>query len=230
MQSNQSRVLAALVIGALSAIACGGSSFVDGSGDAGRDAGGDGGGSGSGSGSSSGSGSGSSSGSSGGGSGSSSGGTPTACPATLPGAGGACARVGLVCEYGSDPDPGCNQLETCETNGWSKPAAGRCVTGVCPAHYGDVPVGKDCTAPGLDCAYLEGQCDCAGTAPVSGPTPVWQCATPQPGCPEPRPRLGSACSRPGLSCDYGACTGGVDVQCSDGVWKEEPTICPAIAL
>jgi hypothetical protein len=235
-------------------LACGGSTFVGG-GDGGADGSSSGGGSGSGgsSGAGSSSGSGSSSGgssgggsssggsssggssssgsgsggSSGGSSGSSSGGGGSPCPANPPS--GACSPVGLECEYGSDPNPSCNEVLTCETGGqWSVPPPVHCLPGTCPATYADVPQGKACSPAGLDCAYSQGQCNCAGTLPVSTGT-VWQCSTPPSGCPEPRAALGAACSQPGLSCDYGSCTGGIAEQCVDGYWQRENTACPVIA-
>jgi len=42
---------------------------------------------------------------------------------------------------------------------------------------------------------------------------VWYCYAP-PGCPEPRPRLGSFCSPRGQICDYGYCTGGTSQLCT----------------
>ena len=51
-------------------------------------------------------------------------------------------------------------------------------------------------------------------------------AVPAAGCPEPRPRIGSSCTQPGLSCDYGSCTGGVLLQCTDGSWQMVDTPCP----
>jgi hypothetical protein len=201
------------VIAALAAlVACGGSTGVGTVRDAGADDGG-----GSGSGSSSGASSGSSSGIGGGG-----------CPASLPTAGAACAPSGVRCEYGNDPNPQCNVVVTCQGSaGWSAPPPGvHCTPGTCPASYADVPQGKDCTPQGLDCAYPQGQCNCAGTLPVSGPNPVWQCSTPASGCPEPRPREGSPCTSAGQTCDYGACTGGVELQCSDGYWQVSVVPCP----
>ena len=97
---------------------------------------------------------------------------------------------------------------------------------MCPNTYGDVPKGQACSPLGLDCAYAQGQCNCADTVPASGPTPVWQCSTPAAGCPDPRPRIGSSCTQEGLSCDYGACTGGVELQCTGGVWASQVTACP----
>jgi hypothetical protein len=130
-----------------------------------------------------------------------------------------------VCEWGNDPNPSCNEVITCNSSGWSTPPPTHCPPGTCPARYVDVPKEMPCSPDGLDCAYKEGQCDCAFTLPTGGVSPVWQCASP-PGCPEPRPRIGSSCTQQGLSCDYGACTGGVEVQCTGGVWQQMQTACP----
>jgi hypothetical protein len=79
----------------------------------------------------------------------------------------------------------------------------------------------------VDCAYPEGQCNCSETLPVST-GPVWQCFSPKGGCPEPRPRFGSACSQPSLTCDYGACAGGVAMDCNGGYWQPAGVACPAV--
>jgi hypothetical protein len=206
--------------------ACGGSTFTGG---ALPDGGGSSSGSGS-SGSSSGSGSGSgSSGSSSGSSssGSGSGGSTATCPANLPAASSPCPRVGLECEYGDSANPSCNQIVSCESGGWSVPPNGQtCPVGTCPATYAGVPQNKACSPAGLDCSYAQGQCNCTSTLPVATPNPIWECSTPAAGCPEPRPRIGASCTQPGLSCDYGACTGGAAIQCEDGVWTEENLPCP----
>jgi hypothetical protein len=100
--------------------------------------------------------------------------------------------------------------------------------GMCPATFFTVQQGQACMPDGLDCAYAQGQCDCAPRpgpgAPGGGA--VWQCFQPT-GCPEPRPRLGDACSQPNLTCDYGACSGGIAVQCSaSGYWQAAMEPCP----
>jgi hypothetical protein len=135
----------------------------------------------------------------------------------------------MQCEYGDNPNPECNDIETCEMNGeWSFPAPGpACPMGTCPATYADVPQGKTCPQQGLDCAYPQGQCNCS-TPALAGPGIEWLCSTPAAGCPDPRPDIGTSCAQPGLSCDYGACTGGVELQCTDGTWQQEETACPAV--
>jgi hypothetical protein len=145
-----------------------------------------------------------------------------------PSGGTPCPSVGLECEYGNNPNPACNDIETCEQNGWSYPTPGpACPTGTCPATYADVPQGKACTPLGLDCAYAEGQCNCDTEIESANQNPVWLCTTPAAGCPDPRPTIGSACNQPNLDCDYGACTGGIELGCLDGTWQVEGTACPA---
>jgi hypothetical protein len=58
---------------------------------------------------------------------------------------------------------------------------------------------------------------------------VWYCVPTPAGCPPPRPHLGDPCAQPGLDCNYGACSGGVDVVCKSGFWQEQLTACPAAA-
>ncbi len=221
--------------------ACGGATFSGGTGADGGSGGSGSGGSGSGSGGSSsgGGGSGSSSGgagsssggaggsSSGGAGSSSSGGGTSPCPSSAPAAGASCPSVALECEFGSDPNPECNVIARCTASGWSStPPGGTCGTGTCPASYADVPKSTVCKPAGLDCAYAEGQCNCSQSGPVAMLNPEWICASPGNGCPEPRPRVGASCTAAGLSCDYGACSGGVAVECKDGVWVEENVPCP----
>jgi hypothetical protein len=227
-------------IGILAGVwACGGTTDVGTfGGDGGTSSGGS---SGSSSGSSGGGSSSGGSGSSGGGSGSSGGGSsgsssgaatdsgaPRKCPASPP-TSGSCPSVGFECEYGSDPSVNCNELVTCEPSGWTVAELADCPQGTCPSAYSDIQPAETCSPQGLDCAYAEGQCNCAREALSANQNAIWQCATPSPGCPEPRPRLGDACAQAGLSCDYGACNGGIDVACTDGAWQRAETACPARA-
>jgi hypothetical protein len=132
----------------------------------------------------------------------------------------------MQCEYGDNPNQDCNAVISCDASGWSGPSHTACPTGTCPATYADVAQGQACLPQGLDCAYPQGQCNCAFTVPVSNSGPVWQCSTPAQGCPDPRPRIGSSCTQPGLDCDYGACTGGINLECVDGTWQQQATACP----
>jgi hypothetical protein len=116
---------------------------------------------------------------------------------------------------------------SCTAAGWAPPTgAPTCPGGTCPLTYDAVPQNMSCSPAGLDCSYLKGQCNCAGTLPVSTMGPVWQCSIPAQGCPNPRPRIGDACVQPGLSCNYGACAGGVELDCTDGFWRQALVPCP----
>jgi hypothetical protein len=93
--------------------------------------------------------------------------------------------------------------------------------GMCPAA---VPSG-DCTPSGLGCYYPGQTCYCShGAPPMVNLT--WHCTPLAAGCPEPAPAVGSACSQPGLMCDYGACIGGTAVQCTVNKWTPALVICP----
>ena len=231
----------------------GGASSSGASTSSGGSSGSTGGGSGSGAGSSSGSASSSGSGGSssgtassssgvGGSSGSSSGGPGRGpCPASQPSAGSPCNPKGLTCEYGGPDDvQGCDTLATCQQGGtWAiqPPTVTNCgtVSPACPATYASVPQGSSCSSYGAVCDYDQGRCECtSGGGPVcitpDGSTCMfWFCQSPKtPGCPERRPALGSACSMPNLTCDYGACSvqGGSAEACTNGVWVETFIPCP----
>ncbi len=103
-----------------------------------------------------------------------------------------------------------------------------CPTGQCPTSYPTTSGTIACTPQGLDCAYPEGQCNCSYGSLPSQET-HWWCSAVTPGCPEPRDPLGSACTPEGLQCDYGACTGGIAEQCTNGIWVQALTACPAVA-
>ncbi len=207
----------------------------------GRDGGGSGGSGGSGGGGPGGSGG--SGGSAGAGGSGGSGGSPSdagspGCPTTAPAAGSTCdVSPGHDCEYGSSPNPNCNSVFACDrkdtpTGVWVEvPRSGTCPpsTGTCPASYSVAASGMGpCEVDGTTCDYPQGTCICTsdpgGLPIINGP--VWSC-TPANGCPEPRPNLGSSCASPGLMCDYGACSGGVAEQCTDGSWTLAEVPCPA---
>lgn len=138
----------------------------------------------------------------------------------------------MQCEYGNNANEGCDDIESCTSTGWSYPPPGVHLPGcsaTCPGSYGDIAQGQSCPALGLDCSYSEGQCNCAPLLEGASGGPVWQCSAPAGGCPEPRADLGTACTQEGLSCDYGACSGGIAEQCQNGQWQEEATACPASA-
>ena len=114
----------------------------------------------------------------------------------------------------------------CGTGGWQEQTSTGCPTGgTCPSSYSGVSQGAMCSPSGLDCGYSQGQCNCTVTAPVSLGT-EWRCFTPATGCPAFRPDLGTACSTPStLACNYGACQGGLEEECTDGYWKSVAVPC-----
>jgi hypothetical protein len=170
------------------------------------------------------------------------GGGSSGCPGAEPSTGGTCQSPGIECEYGSNPNPNCNALFRCMAPDQPNCAAGQCLWeqdtsgGICPAPdagavcaatYAAVPMNQQCTPEGLACAYAQGTCYCSlGPGPVSAGPPKWYCIATPAGCPGPRPQIGEACSQAGLSCDYGACLGGVELECVDGQWQEQEVPCP----
>jgi hypothetical protein len=193
--------------------------------------------SGSSSGGSTGSSSGVGSGSSSGGSGASSGsisGPPGPCPTGEPPAGLLCSPNGLECEYGSNPDLACNSLAECEKSVWTylNGTGTNCPINSCPLTYDRIIQGGHCDTVGSSCGYPAGTCSCGSEGPimisldgsVAGPT--WHCVAATPACPSPRPRLGTTCPTDGQFCDYGACVGGIAIQCTAGTWQEAFTACP----
>jgi hypothetical protein len=156
------------------------------------------------------------------------------CPSTLPTSDAACSPVGLVCEYGSNPNSQCDMLYGCTSSGWSdETTKSACPTTECPASYASVSGPSQdhpCTVNGAECSYpTQGTCLCTsdpGGLPTTG-GPLWECTAATAMCPSPRPRLGSACSTEGASCDYGACTGGIEIVCKGGYWlRDEMVACP----
>jgi hypothetical protein len=154
---------------------------------------------------------------------------PSGCPGTPPPAGTICITNNLVCEYGSAPNPHCNDLWQCL--GRDPPFTWRNVTmtstgicsppgTVCPSSYAAaMGTSGNCMNERI-CEYPEGTCLCT-RSPGGNPVmngPVWSCIPLSTGCTSPRPQLGSPCTDPGPLCDYGACSGGVDIQCVGGYW------------
>jgi hypothetical protein len=160
-----------------------------------------------------------------------------ACPSAPPFGGSACSRVGLECEWGTSADPYCNTLMTCTSGGWvsKNGGGGACAVtpdaGACAPTYASVPRGQTCGAEGASCSYTEGACYCTmgfgGPQPPPGTQATWRCRDAVPGCPEPRPRIGTACAPNAKRCDYGSClTGGVMLVCNDATWHDESVPCP----
>lgn len=157
-------------------------------------------------------------------------GPQTKCPTSPPSPGASCSYANLYCEYGSNPSPDCNQLFLCQGGSWVDETTGSACPpqADCPGSYASVPTGQDCTPNGLACAYPEGTCLCTQSfGGLVKQTPAWDCFPEETGCPSPRPDIGTACSAPSsLSCDYGACSGGLELQCTDGTWQEVAVPCP----
>ncbi len=162
------------------------------------------------------------------------GGPGPACPATQPADGTPCTRESLECEYGQSQYPGCDVIVQCSAGFWGTAfgPAGYCPTGPnpdgCPASMSDVSGGgATCTSQGLSCHYALGQCYCGDIfgppQQQDGGTYTWSCDDPGPGCPQPRPRVGSSCTQEGQSCNYFICAW--SQQCTGGVWQAQPEGC-----
>jgi hypothetical protein len=226
---------------ALSMPGCGGKSAASGAaegGSSGASSGGAASGSGGGSGSGSSSG-GSATGSSGGGSASgSSGGASSSgvvdagalgncsvpCPVSEPTVGDSCDFM-AACEYGGSPFAQCNRVYDCISAhvavvpGFTLDASA-CPLGLfpdCPASRAMIVPGESCgMMNGLQCVYVDGECDCL---PGDGTSPTWECsgadASISQGCPVPRAMLGTPCSSASEFCQQIA-TGGFEVCSSCG--------------
>jgi hypothetical protein len=158
------------------------------------------------------------------------------CPEGEPSAGAACSPDGIWCEYGTSTNPYCNDLFDCQNGIWQTMET----NGVCPAptdpcpDYASVQGGDvACSTQSQLCAYAQGTCICTsdpGGLPMEGNTPVWSCEAITPGCPGPLPQLGAACSvDPTTTCDYGICSGGVALDCTNGFWAIDQMIACAEA-
>ncbi|HEY1959691.1 MAG TPA: hypothetical protein VGH28_28975 [Polyangiaceae bacterium] len=150
------------------------------------------------------------------------------CPVSPPSQGGACSPNQLECEYGTSPEPGCNQLFECASGSWQDQTNGQICPppSDCPATYASIAPDSDCSPNGLGCAYPEGTCLCTQSFGAQKLTPAWSCIPATAQCPSPRPDIGSSCSEPGQQCDYGGCQGGVSLQCTGGMWSQVLTPCP----
>jgi hypothetical protein len=158
-------------------------------------------------------------------------GTGVSCPVVAPNDGSVCPKVGLQCEYGTSPDLACNQLATCQTTGWVYQAATKCPVSTCPLTYEAITPGGACTPADATCAYPHGTCVCSSGSGliriVDGSIAVdWACFPATMSCRSPRPRIGDPCNDDKRTCDYGACGGGIALQCTDGLWQEAFVACP----
>jgi len=169
------------------------------------------------------------------------------CPAALPRAGSSCSTPNLGCEYNGVGDHIlCSTVATCLENNkgpggglaWDvTPPDARCVgaqsqnSALCPPSFGTLPTGALCPVDSSSmCVYPEGECTCVpcATGTGGGTSKEWACeAWPTPAnCPEPRPRIGSACTTQAQSCPYGAPCGITSalpyLTCDDGAWRRTP--------
>lgn len=160
------------------------------------------------------------------------------CLATTPSDGSMCGPQGLVCEYGTATVQACDTIASCNGGRWQVTAPGPggllCMgggVGECPSSLSAVQVGSHCTPLALVCDYPQGRCACdvRTGAPVTDASAqaTWICPSPGPGCPAPRPRLGTPCTTEGLACDYGTCAipGATAERCTGGIWVQTPTQC-----
>lgn len=141
------------------------------------------------------------------------------CPESRPTEGASCSHDSLDCEYG------CNDVVVCSGGKWEGAVlSGQdalCDAGpnpsTCPSALSAITPNATCTNAGATCIYSQGVCECTSPAdPTPDASASWFCG-PEPGCPMPRPRIGSACTKASLTCDYQTC--GNSVTCTDSVWQ-----------
>jgi hypothetical protein len=164
------------------------------------------------------------------------------CPESLPVEGSPCVYGApsegqgstWECEYGSDPH--CTSIAKCSypANGsstWSVARPDPSCSGnsaTCPTAF-DAGNGAACSVPTV-CMFPPGECTCVECVaiPPCFPNPCgdvdggtqWKCAAwlgPPPGCPSPRPLLGTPCSIPFQMCDADH----FSIVCLDGYWALE---------
>lgn len=146
------------------------------------------------------------------------------CPGLPPAEGAACPHGQTTyCEYG--PCEASATIVVCSGGTWAGAVGvgsnALCNLGPnaasCPSAKSGIAAGTVCLAAGATCAYADGVCQCVEPqAPSPNAKSTWFCG-PQPGCPMPRPRLGSACTTAGESCDYQVC--GAGQVCTGGIWQ-----------
>jgi hypothetical protein len=153
------------------------------------------------------------------------------CPAMEPAVGDPCDSF-LDCEYGDDPRFECNRVYACASGHFQtffRSNDAGCPTTLaagCPPSRASLTTGAACTAMGLQCTYVEGECDCAPGTYDAGSS--WFCLSynslvdSDAACPVPRPRLGTACSLQ-ADCTYESnCT---FQACSCGRWALDLVPC-----
>lgn len=164
-----------------------------------------------------------------------------ACPTSVPSPGAACTDEGVQCEYGDAWwSVGCDTVTQCTSGEWQLTQLSYDVctpepgpnSGACPATLSAVTQGATCSPNGTTCSYPDGLCQC--TEPLGGPvqidggsTPYWSCI-PEPGCPYPRPLLGTTCVASSQTCTYEDCS--FAEFCRNGTWQGEEEGCAIPAL
>ncbi len=155
------------------------------------------------------------------------------CPMVKPALLSKCSAPGLQCEYpstdaGIQNDIGCSTIVQCDGSLWKH--AGFSLTcqldsdnpALCP---GPGSTGGICSKSML-CNYPTKICYCtsaSGGGPVTdGGSLEWVCE-PGPGCPMPRPALGSKCSGT-PTCSYAPCL--YNEVCLGGLWQASGVVCP----
>jgi len=145
------------------------------------------------------------------------------CPTAEPAVGDPC-DLSVECEYGDDPRFECNRQYTCQAGHFQillqtlQGDDAGCPTVLaagCPATRQSLAAGAACTPTGLQCTYVEGECQCASGADGGS---SWFCLPENTlvgsdaVCPVPRPRLGTPCSLPSAvycyyesNCTFQAC-------------------------
>ena len=152
--------------------------------------------------------------------------TPTTCPSSAPTDGTDCAGMGS-CEWGGDSHSRCTTVGACYGGKWHITQPTNCGNvKECPMTYAAVAEGSACPLPnGGTCYYDEGACGCYPCQAEGGMMVTqWKCRpwSSVPGCPSPRPLLGTKCTQEGQVCDYSGCCnislGSAEV-CTKGVWS-----------
>jgi hypothetical protein len=153
------------------------------------------------------------------------------CPQTDPGAGGACAKADLRCEYGGDFNPACNIIRACGQGNWGTVTFNGVNDPTCPTPTvpteppnpaecpASAPRTSDACAAALSCNYADTKCTCENK--------FWNCSTGKQFCKTPRPRLGTPCNA-NDECVIqllGDCDKMVLTCSREGTWTSSKAIC-----
>jgi len=156
------------------------------------------------------------------------------CPVTPPAEGSACDVPSYSCEYGDSWWMRCDLVMFCGNGAWHaevdggqcpSSAGGACPTGACPATWAEALAVDASACPASSCQYPEGDCLCD---PGCTATQGWSCVAAAPGCPYPRPRLGTPCHQDADAavppCDMGwtQCICEQSLYCAGGLWLGDP--------